>query len=477
MTELQQPAAQSLSADTLFVGFTGSLGSGCSFVAKGIAHNLGDNAHYYLVSDSLRKIAADLKIEKPTVPQLQNIGNEERSKRGLSAVVELCLDTVKQDDKQYHFSDNEDTVILIDGIKNEGEVRYLRSFPNFWLMSIHADTDKREKRSVGADEGFRFKTQADFGEADARDQREDVAYGQQVRKCNYLADIIVDNPEDFPAASQYESSAYFNKIVKDYIFPMQAVRKANQRPHERPPSVDEALMTMAYCASKRSSCLKRNVGAVIVRVKRLEGEHFKARRTDAEIQFQLISSGCNEVPPGSEACVFEFGKCYRDHLRETKAAEYKKCPICGQEIPQNLRCAHCDTENPGRRSQCQECQGDLLSDYECSNCHNKIFDKFLGGGEDSTGKLLDKCRALHAEENAIIALSSVNSAGDGELVLYTTTFPCNLCANKIAQAGIKRLVYAEPYTNQESKKVLDAIGVNVQKFQGVKSTAYFRLYA
>ena len=87
------------------------------------------------------------------------------------------------------------------------------------------------------------------------------------------------------------------------------------------------------------------------------------------------------------------------------------------------------------------------------------------------------CRALHAEENAILGLSGVVKPRKGELVLYTTTFPCNLCANKIIAAGIKTVYYAEPYTMKEAKELLVKIGVDIKKFEGIKSIAYFRLYA
>ena len=62
-------------------------------------------------------------------------------------------------------------------------------------------------------------------------------------------------------------------------------------------------------------------------------------------------------------------------------------------------------------------------------------------------------------------------------VLYSTTFPCNLCANKIVTVGIRKVVYAEPYTMEEAKKVFKKDGVELERFQGVKSRAYFRLYA
>lgn len=157
----------------------------------------------------------------------------------------------------------------------------------------------------------------------------------------------------------------------------------------------------------------------------------------------------------------------------------KFCPNCGQVLPKKLACPHCGNQIENRILECPQCGGDLLADYECSNhqCGYKVFSVCLPGEEAAPGNLLDMCRALHAEENAILGLSGVAKSGRGELVLYTTTFPCNLCANKIIAAGIKSVYYAEPYTMKESKELLDKIGVDIKKFEGIKSIAYFRLYA
>ena len=58
--------------------------------------------------------------------------------------------------------------------------------------------------------------------------------------------------------------------------------------------------------------------------------------------------------------------------------------------------------------------------------------------------------------------------------LYTTTYPCNLCANKIAQVGIKKIVYYEPYPQKEAKDVLNNHDVKQIPFEGVTSNGYFR---
>lgn len=54
------------------------------------------------------------------------------------------------------------------------------------------------------------------------------------------------------------------------------------------------------------------------------------------------------------------------------------------------------------------------------------------------------CRAVHAEQNAIVqAAVSGQSVATG--VLYTTIFPCVICAKLIVNAMIERVVYAVPY--------------------------------
>ena len=55
--------------------------------------------------------------------------------------------------------------------------------------------------------------------------------------------------------------------------------------------------------------------------------------------------------------------------------------------------------------------------------------------------MLDYCRALHAEENAILNVARFGSSiALRGAVLYTTTYPCNLCANKCTSRDFKSCV-------------------------------------
>jgi hypothetical protein len=63
--------------------------------------------------------------------------------------------------------------------------------------------------------------------------------------------------------------------------------------------------------------------------------------------------------------------------------------------------------------------------------------------------------------------------------IYTTYFPCELCAKKIYQTGLKEIIYTEPYPESVSQDVFLKDGIRkigVTQFEGVKSHSYFRLF-
>ena len=182
------------------------------------------------------------------------------------------------------------------------------------------------------------------------------------------------------------------------------------------PTEMETLMTMAYANSLRSTCSQRKVGALII-------DEFG----------NVFSSGYNEVPTSERSCRVDYGGCYRKFIR----ADLKK--------------------------KLQEKIGDeTLTDQ-------------VSAVIKENSKMLDHCRALHAEETAIVNMARLSVSADlARARLYTTTYPCNLCANKIAQVGIKEVVYFEPYPQKEAKEVLAHHNVKQTPFEGVTYNGYFR---
>ena len=181
------------------------------------------------------------------------------------------------------------------------------------------------------------------------------------------------------------------------------------------PTTVESLMAEAYVSGRRSFCLKRKVGAVIT-------DKFN----------RVISAGYNSVPIGLKECKNEHGSCYKDKKRVTVAKNIAK----GLNI-------------------------------ECNDEAIETVKKNI--------KILEACRALHAEESSILNLVGRGMDMD-DSTMYVTTYPCNLCANKIVQSHIKKVVYFEPYPVEEAKIILETGGVKTEAFEGVTFRAFFRFY-
>lgn len=451
---------ENITADMPVIGFTGALGSGCTYLSRGLADQF--NYAYCSLSELIRYIVEQEELGE-TTNALQDKGNDLRRNHGRDILVRCALEGLEEEIPGMG-APNRPRGIVVDGIRNTGEVEALRQFANFFLFSIQASTNVRERRTIG--KGKKFATAEEFSTADARDRDEEMDYGQQVKQCNYLADVIVLNEpeEEVSPDAQGPYETYVKEALHDRYVSLIEHICDGRLPNERMARQDEALMTAAYVESRRSSCLKRKVGAVI-----------------ASAKGDIISAGHNDVPGATKPCIEdpEYGWCARDVIQEHLGQAMAHCPGCGRTIEiDTYSCKSCGQELTDFRKRCsnQDCRASVDVPYKCPQCDADVFQTFLpGGGSGGTGRLLDMCRSLHAEENAILNLCKVGGLLDG-CVLYSTTFPCNLCANKIAAVGIGKVVYAEPYTMDEAKRVLDKEGVTHERFQGVKSRAYFRLY-
>ena len=142
------------------------------------------------------------------------------------------------------------------------------------------------------------------------------------------------------------------------------------------PSWDEYFMQMAELTAQRSTCLRRQVGAIIVKEK------------------HIIATGYNGAPKGLPHCE-ELGGCLREKL----------------EIP--------------------------------------------------SGERHELCRALHAEQNAIIQAATLGQRIEGATI-YITHQPCIICAKMIINAGISRIVIRRGYPDEMSREMLGEAGLKVE---------------
>jgi deoxycytidylate deaminase len=226
------------------------------------------------------------------------------------------------------------------------------------------------------------------------------------------ADVVFANDDDFAEAGNRPFRDFRGK-VSGYV---DLVTNPLSR---RQPTLPESLMATAYAISRRSSCLQRKVGAVIV-----------------DEEGNIISSGFNEIPREDRPCVEEYGKCGRARGWEQSQR------LLREEFPQSAKN-----------------QQALL---------DRVRREF---------RMLDHCRALHAEENAIVNLArNGRSVPLEQCKLYCTTYPCRQCANKIVNLGIRHVVYCEPYPDEEAKAILKAGNVRDEFFEGITFKAYSRIY-
>ena len=81
-----------------------------------------------------------------------------------------------------------------------------------------------------------------------------------------------------------------------------------------------------------------------------------------------------------------------------------------------------------------------------------------------SGTRQEICRAVHAEQNAIIsaAIKGVSIKGG---TLYVNTYPCSICTRMLINAEIKRIVYDSDYSDQLSKEMLDESKIEVVKYK------------
>lgn len=87
---------------------------------------------------------------------------------------------------------------------------------------------------------------------------------------------------------------------------------------------------------------------------------------------------------------------------------------------------------------------------ECGRCPRNLY---------SPGERLDLCRAIHAENHAIL-LAARNGTTINKCSIFITHSPCFNCAQLIVLSGIKKVYFLQEYSsNKESLDYLTRNGV------------------
>lgn len=77
-----------------------------------------------------------------------------------------------------------------------------------------------------------------------------------------------------------------------------------------------------------------------------------------------------------------------------------------------------------------------------------------------SGQRHELCRGLHAEMNAILQAAQHGIKVSGA-TLYSTTYPCSLCAKMLINCDVARVVTESDYPDELAKEMLAEAGVCV----------------
>jgi len=169
------------------IGVVGPLACGKGVVASYLIKKKG------FTSFSLSSIVhAELKrrgVVSFTRTTLQDIGDELRKKEGDGALAQRAIAILKKQGVEK---------VVIEGIRNPGEVAYLKTLPHFYLVAVDSKQELRFERVIKRGKPWDPKDWDSFKKVDCRDQ-EDAKNksGQQVRACMQLADIKIENNGNF----------------------------------------------------------------------------------------------------------------------------------------------------------------------------------------------------------------------------------------------------------------------------------------
>lgn len=395
------------------IGITGHLGAGRSTVAR----ILSDRCH--LPTISMSGLIQKSHDACHSIDQLQSKGDELRKRDGDAAIAQLALQEM---------TDSDTPGYAVDGVKHPAEAQLLAKEGDFFLLAVQASQKTRWERS-------REKLNDDRNQFDIIDKRDHtetdqwgvpIAHGQRVGDCLLLADAIIwnDKPfQSFLSGSQQGTLAELEKKIGRFC-------EVIDSPGQVAPSLGEIRMSQAYAISRRSSCLRRKVGAVITNP-----------------YGRIVAEGYNEVPPNQFSCKDVYRRCYREKLREEELLALSQLFACGK------------------------CGGKLSSDVECTDC-DKRYTHVVPRRHN-----LDYCRALHAEENAILQVSRHGGMGLEGGIIYATTFPCALCAKKIVSCKIRTVIFTEPYDIPEALQFFQDAKTELLSFEGFTHKAFQKVFS
>lgn len=368
--------------------------------------------------------------EDKRILHLQKMGHNFREALNNPAALALAALVAIREKRANPDTPLDGVAFLLNQLKHPSEVRLLRKIygPSFILIAAHAAKNTRRNnlvKSIASSEG-RSACDDDIAKAlnIVRIDDEEAGaigtdeLGQNTRNTYPLADLFVN--------LERESGVHDVGRFMDLLFghPFHSPRPA------------ELAMYHASATALRSSDESRQVGAVIVDVKR-----DSANQTS---NIEVIATGMNEVPmrgggfywdgsPNSPDARSQWLKTYRD---DDRALTIKKDVLT--ELIDVLRK--------------KRWLGPSIESTQTPHLLRELIPEGLRGTQFMD--IGEFQREVHAEMAALLDSARRGVSVDGK-TMFVTTFPCHNCAKHIIAAGIRHVVYLEPYPKSRAEMLHD----------------------
>ncbi len=341
----------------------------------------------------------------------------------------------------------ERTAFILRSLKHKDEISTLRDIYGRAFVVISAYLPRADRvealanviaKSVSSSDPHAFRDQAE--KLIAIDEAEGNKLGQNVSDAFPLADLFVDT----------RSREHVEKSVSRFLdlyfgHPFHT------------PTKDEFAMFHARSAALRSADLSRQVGAAI-----------------ANKDGDIVAVGCNDVPKASGGQYWANDENDdRDFKRGYDSSARSKTEIVGEMLDRLARGKWLAATKRKRTTE------DLVKELLYGEGKSILQDAQILD-------LLEYGRPVHAEMAALMDAARRGVAVQGA-TLYSTTFPCHLCARHIIAAGIARVVYIEPYPKSKAGELYrDSIVIDPQypihgrvqfePFVGIAPVRYMALF-
>jgi dCMP deaminase len=351
--------------------------------------------------------------------------------------------------KGYRSKIDTPTRIIIDSLKNPFEIMFFKErYSAFYNLAVYPEKEcrKRHLKKKYKKENYENITNIDEIEYGDKNERTDF-FKNNVHQCIQMSDLHLVYEKEAKKKSKKEAGkeaekkaekeAYEDMKAKVVIF-----YSLMLHPGLITPTHQERCMQIAYTAKYNSGCISRQVGAVI---------------TDEN--YSIKSVGWNTTPEGQTPCLLR------------NAEELLNLKEVNKEIYSAYEKAN-EFKKQFKKYYANKTKNIELEGLHCAYCFKAVQNSII------EGKNQVHTRSLHAEENAMLQLAKYGGQGIKGGYLFTTASPCELCAKKAYQLGIKKIYYIDTYKSISEEHVLDS-GIhkpNLEQFRGAIGKSYHRFY-